>query len=93
MSLFKKYSETYEGGHCAYGYEYIESFQDRNGVYHRSYCRRIKRTWHDPEEQESKLKKKSEQESKRRALEIIAESESDNNDNPSPPGDFGEKGI
>ena len=60
MSLFKKYSETYEGGKCAYGYEYVDSYTDRNGTYHKSYCRKIRRTWHDPEKQESKLRKKSE---------------------------------
>ena len=76
MSLFKKYSETYERGRCAYGYEFVDSYTDRNGIYHKSYCRRIKRTWGDPEERESKLRKKSEDDSMRRARKIIAENDS-----------------
>ena len=76
MSLFKKYSETYEGGRCAYGFEFVESYTDRNGIYHKSYCRRIKRTWGDPEERESRLRKKSEMESRKQAMKIIAENDS-----------------
>ena len=71
----------------------MDSYTDRNGVYHKSYCRRIKRTWGDPEERESRLRKKSEDDSRKRAMEIIAQSESDNSNNPSPAGDFREKGI
>lgn len=89
MSLFKKYSETYEGGRCAYGYEYVESYTDRNGIYHKSYCRRIKRIWHDPEEQESKLRKKSEDDSMKNAKKIIEKSDK----HPEPPGDFSERGL
>ena len=76
MSFFRKYSESYEGGRCAMGYEYVESYTDRNGVYHKSYCRRIKRTWHDPEERESKLRKKSEDDSRKRAMKIIDQNDS-----------------
>ena len=89
MSLFKKYSETYEGGRCAYGYEFVESYTDRNGVYHKSYCRRIKRTWGDPEERESKLRKKSEDDSMKNAMKVIEKSDK----NPEPPGDFSERGL
>ena len=76
MSLIKKYSESYENGRCPYGYEFVDSYTDRNGIYHKSYCRRIKRTWGDPEERESKLRKKSEDDSMRRARKIIAENDS-----------------
>ena len=76
MSFFRKYSESYEGGRCAMGYEYVESYTDRNGVYHKSYCRRIKRTWGDPEERESKLRKKSEDDSRKRAMKIIDQNDS-----------------
>ena len=89
MSLFKKYSESYEGGRCAYGYEYVESYTDRNGVYHKSYCRRIKRTWGDPEERESKLRKKSEDDSRKRAMKIIEK----NDNNPEPSGFFPEEVV
>lgn len=58
------------------GYEFVESYTDRNGIYHKSYCRRIKRTFGDPEERESRLRKKSEQESRKRAMKIIAENDS-----------------
>ena len=27
MSLFKQYSETYEGGRCPMGYEYVEAIK------------------------------------------------------------------
>lgn len=87
--VFRKYSETYENGRCPYGYEYVESYTDRNGVYHKSYCRRIKRTWHDPEEQESKLRKKSEDDSMKNAMKIIEKSDK----HPEPPGDFSERGL
>ena len=76
MSFFRKYSESYEGGRCAMGYEFVESYTDRNGVYHKSYCRRIKRTWGDPEERESKLRKKSEDDSRKRAMKIIDQNDS-----------------
>ena len=76
MSFFRKYSESYEGGRCAMGYEYVESYTDRNGVYHKSYCRRIERTWGDPEERESKLRKKSEDDSRKRAMKIIDQNDS-----------------
>ena len=76
MGLFKQYSESYENGRCAMGYEYVESYTDRNGIYHKSYCRRIKRTWHDPEERESKLRKKSEDDSRKRAMKIIDQNDS-----------------
>ena len=89
MSLIKKYSESYENGRCPYGYEFVDSYTDRNGIYHKSYCRRIKRTWGDPEEQESKLRKKSEDDSMRRAQKIIEKSDK----NPEPPGDFSERGL
>lgn len=92
MGLFKHYSESYEGGRCAMGYEYVEGYSDRNGTYHKSYCRRIKRTWGDPEERESRLRKKSEQESTKRAMKIIAESDAENSD-PSPAGNFSERGL
>lgn len=93
MGLFKQYSESYEGGRCAYGYEFVESYSDRNGVYHKSYCRRIKKTWGDPEERESRLRQKSEQESRKQAMKIIAESDADNSNNPSPAGNFSERGL
>ena len=89
MSFFRKYSESYEGGRCAYGYEFVESYTDRNGVYHKSYCRRIKRTWHDPEDGESKLRKKSEDDSMRRAQKIIEKSDK----NPEPSGFFPEEVV
>ena len=87
--VFRKYSETYEGGRCAYGFEYVESYTDRNGTYHKSYCRKIRRTWHDPEEQESKLRKKSEDDSMKNAMKIIEKSDK----HPEPPGDFSERGL
>lgn len=77
MGLFKQYSESYEGGRCAMGYEFVESYTDRNGVYHKSYCRRIKKTWGDPEEKISKQRKKSEDDSLKRAKQVIAESDAD----------------
>ena len=87
--VFRKYSETYEGGRCAYGFEYVESYTDRNGTYHKSYCRKIRRTWHDPEERESKLRKKSEDDSIKNAKKIIEKSDN----NPVPSGDFSERGL
>ena len=89
MSLIKKYSETYENGRCPYGYEFVESYTDRNGIYHKSYCRRIKKTWGDPEERESRLRKKSEDDSMRRAQKIIEKSDK----NPEPAGNFSERGL
>ena len=89
MSLIKKYSETYENGRCPYGYEFVESYTDRNGIYHKSYCRRIKKTWGDPEERESRLRKKSEDDSMRRAQKIIEKSDN----NPEPAGNFSERGL
>ena len=69
------------------GYEFVESYTDRNGVYHKSYCRRIKKTWGDPEEKISKQRKKSEGESIRRAQKIIEK----NDNNPEPAGFFSEE--
>lgn len=38
-------------GKCPQGYEFINSYS-ANGIYHQSYCRRIPRYRHDPEERQ-----------------------------------------
>ena len=88
--VFKKYSETYEEGRCPLGYEYVESYRDRSGTFHRSYCRKIKKvSFTDPEEKYEKQIKKSEDDSIKNAKKIIEKSDN----HPEPSGDFSERGL
>ena len=58
-------------------------YKDRSGVYHKSYCRKLKRIgFGGPEAKYEKMRKKSEDDSKKQAVKIIAESDS----NPEPAG-------
>lgn len=47
--MSKRYSMSYEGGKCPFGFEYVEGFGRSDGSYIRPYCRRLKkRRFTDP---------------------------------------------
>ena len=72
------------------GYEYVESYRDRSGTFHRSYCRKIKKIgFNDPEERYEKQRKKSEDNSIKNAMKIIEK----NDNNPEPSGFFPEEVV
>jgi hypothetical protein len=45
----KRYSASYENGKCPMGYEFVEGYTSR-GIWHDSYCRKIKKLRFDPEQ-------------------------------------------
>ena len=59
-------------GKCPQGYEWISSYS-ANGIYHQSYCRRIPRYRHDPEERIRMQQKHDDEKSLQRAEKIFWE--------------------
>ena len=58
---FKKYSKDYEQGRCPMGYEYVAGYYSQ-GVWHDSYCRKIRKVRFDPETRQKEKERAEEQE-------------------------------
>lgn len=67
----KKYSESYEGGRCPLGYEFVNGYTDNSRVWHNSYCRKIRKFRNDPEERIRKQEQIEERKSHDRAVKAV----------------------
>lgn len=63
-------------GRCPVGYEYINSYTS-NGVFHNSYCRKIPKHRHDPEE---RIRERERREEAKIESQLRDEMENDNNE-------------
>ena len=63
--VFRRYSKEYEQGRCPMGYEYVSGYSS-HGVWHDSYCRKIRKLRYDPETREKEKERQEEEEIMRR---------------------------
>ena len=63
--VFKRYSKEYEQGRCPYGYEFVAGYSS-HGVWHDSYCRKIRKLRYDPETRQKEKERQEEEEIRRR---------------------------
>lgn len=72
----KRYSMSYENGKCPRGYEFVAGYTSQ-GVWHDSYCRKIKKVRVDPETMQREKERAEEQ-----AIHARIFSQVLNNENP-----------
>jgi hypothetical protein len=72
--VFRKHMD--KEGKCPVGYEFVNSYR-ANGVYHESYCRKIGKHRHDPEE---RIREKERKEEAKIESQLRNEMENGNNE-------------
>ena len=75
MSMLRRYSKDYEQGRCPYGYEYVSGYTS-HGVWHDSYCRKIRKVRFDPETRQKQKERQEEQEIRSRIYKQLMENKS-----------------
>ena len=73
--ILKKYSANYEGGRCPLGYEFVHGYTDK-GIWHDSYCRKIRKVRVDPETRQKEKEREEEQEIRGRIYNQLMNNES-----------------
>ena len=70
--MLRRYSKDYEQGRCPMGYEFVEGYTSQ-GVWHDSYCRKIKKVRVDPETRQKEKERAEEQEIRGRIYKQLME--------------------
>ncbi len=73
--MLRRYSKDYEQGRCPYGYEYVSGYTS-HGVWHDSYCRKIRKVRFDPETRQKQKERQEEQEIRSRIYKQLMENKS-----------------